>query len=127
MAGGHRQLGAHADVVNSPDGRTASRDLMGAAPPAFYNQRTLPDAQRKIPLYQSAEHRRNFLDSVKSRKPTIAPVDVAHHSTIPGHLGVISMLVGRKLHWDVKQEQILNDPEASALMTRPYRAPYKLA
>ena len=54
---------------------------------------------------RSAEHRRNFLDCVKSRKPTIAPVEVAHHSTIPGHLGLISMLVGRKLHWDVKQEQ----------------------
>ena len=49
-----------------------------------------------------------------------------HHSLIPGHLGLISMLVGRKLHWDVKQEKILNDPEATALMTREYRAPYKL-
>ena len=87
---------------------------------------SLPAAQRKIPLYESSEHRRNFLDSVKSRKPTITPVDVAHHSTIPGHLGLISMLVGRKLHWDVKQEKILNDPEASALLSRPYRAPYKL-
>ena len=43
------------------------------------------------------EHRRNFLDSVKSRKPTIAPVETAHHSTMPGHLGLISMLVGRKI------------------------------
>jgi hypothetical protein len=37
------------------------------------------------------------------------------------------MLVGRKLHWDVKQEKILNDTDASALMTREYRTPYKLA
>ena len=36
------------------------------------------------------------------------------------------MLVGRKLHWDVKQEKILNDPEATALLSRPYRTPYKL-
>jgi hypothetical protein len=28
---------------------------------------------RKVPLYESREHRRNFLDCVKSRKPTIAP------------------------------------------------------
>src|SRR5262249_431437 len=71
----------------------------------------------------SSEHRRNFLDSVKSRKPTITPVDVAHHSTIPGHLGLISMLVGRKLQWDVANEKILNDPEATALLSRSYRAP----
>ncbi len=103
------------------------RSGFDASNPEWVKMDSLPDAQRKIPLYASSEHRRNFLDSVKSRKPTIAPVDVAHHSTIPGHLGVISMLVGRKLHWDVKQEKILNDPEASALMTREYRAPYKLA
>jgi hypothetical protein len=36
------------------------------------------------------------------------------------------MLVGRKLEWDVTREQILNDASASELLTRPYRAPYKL-
>jgi predicted dehydrogenase len=98
-----------------------------ASNPDWVKMDSLPDNQRKIPLYESSEHRRNFLDSVKSRKPTITPVDVAHHSLIPGHLGLISMLVGRKLHWDVKEEKILDDPEATALMTREYRAPYKLA
>jgi hypothetical protein len=88
---------------------------------------SLPEALRKVKLYESAEHRRNFLDSVKSRKPTITPVQTAHHSLIPGHLGLISMLVGRKLEWDVANETILNDPEAGALLSRPYRAPYKLA
>jgi len=81
---------------------------------------------RKVKLYESAEHRRNFLDCVKSRKPTITPVQVAHHSTLPGHLGLISMMVGRKLHWDVTNEKIVNDDAASELLTRPYRAPYKL-
>jgi hypothetical protein len=37
------------------------------------------------------------------------------------------MLVGRKLQWDVENEKILNDPAASELMSRPYRAPWKLA
>ena len=30
---------------------------------------------------------RNFIDSVKSRQPTITPVETGHHSAIPGHLG----------------------------------------
>jgi len=38
---------------------------------------------------------------------------------------LISMLVGRKLRWDVASERILGDPEATKLMTRPYRAPWK--
>ena len=79
----------------------------------------------KVQLYHSSEHRRNFLDCVKSRKPTITPVETAHHSAIPGHLGLISMLVGRKIKWDVKKEVILGDAEASKLLTRPYRAPWK--
>ena len=89
--------------------------------------RELPEDQRKVKLYKSRDHQGNFLECVKSRKPTIAPVDVAHHSLIPGHLGLISMLVGRKLQWDVKDEKILNDPQATELMSRAYRSPYKLA
>jgi hypothetical protein len=69
---------------------------------------------------------RNFLDCVKSRKPTITPVEAAHHSAVPGHLGLIAMLVGRKIKWDPEKEVILDDAEASQLLSRPYRAPWKL-
>jgi predicted dehydrogenase len=103
------------------------RSGFDASNPEWVKMESLPEDLVKTPLYKSSEHRRNFLDSVKSRKPTIAPVDVGHHSVIPGHLGLISMLVGRKLHWDVQNEKILNDPEATTLMTRSYRSPYKLA
>ena len=48
---------------------------------------------------------RNFIDCVKSRQPTITPVETAHHSAIPGHLGLISMLVGRKIKWDAVKEK----------------------
>jgi hypothetical protein len=86
----------------------------------------LPESERKIKLIISNDHVGNFLDSVKSRQPTITPVRTAHHSTIPGHLGLISMLVGRKLRWDSQQEVILDDPEASELLGRPFRPPWKL-
>ena len=61
------------------------------------------------------------------RQPTITPVETAHHSAIPGHLGLISMLVKRKLKWDAQKECILGDPDASKLLGRPYRAPWKIA
>jgi hypothetical protein len=70
---------------------------------------------------------RNFLDCVKSRKPTITPVETAHHSAIPGHLGLISMLVGRKLKWDAEKEVILGDEEATHLLSRTYSQPWQLA
>jgi len=88
--------------------------------------KNLPEELRKVKLYESPGHWRNFLDCVKSRKPTIAPVETAHHSAIPGHLGLISMLTGRKINWSVKHEKILGDPAASELLTRPYRAPWQM-
>jgi hypothetical protein len=88
----------------------------------------VPEELRKVKLYESSEHHRNFLDCVKSRKPTITPAETAHHSAIPGHLGLISMLLGgRKLKWDVATEQILGDDQASKMLTRPFRAPWHLA
>ncbi len=103
------------------------RSGFDASNPEWAKGENLPEELRKVKLYESAEHRRNFLDCVRSRKETIAPVETAHHSTIPGHLGLISMLQGRKLHWDPVQEVIVNDAGATALLTRPYREPFKLA
>jgi hypothetical protein len=54
-------------------------------------------------------------------------VEVGHHSAIPGHLCLISMLTGRKIRWDVQEEKIIGDPEASAHLTREYRAPWKMS
>jgi len=95
--------------------------------PEFTGSKNLPEALRKVKLYESPGHARNFLDCVKSRQPTVAPVQTGHHSTIPGHLGLISMLTGRKIHWDVAKEEIIGDPAASKLLSREYRAPWKLS
>jgi predicted dehydrogenase len=91
--------------------------------------KAIPDNLRKVKLYEPRDwnHWRNFVDCIKSRKPTITPVETAHHSAIPGHLGLIAMMVGRKIKWDAKKEKIVGDSEASKLLTRPYRAPWKLA
>jgi hypothetical protein len=64
---------------------------------------------------------------VKTRQSTITPVEVGHHSAIPGHLCLISMHTGRKIRWDVKEEQINGDIEASKLMTREYRGPWRMS
>jgi hypothetical protein len=92
----------------------------------WQDMKQLPENLRKIKLAQSNDHFGNFLESVRSRQPTITPVETAHHSAIPGHLGLISMLTGRKIRWDAASEKILDDPQASALLTRPYRKPWTL-
>ena len=81
----------------------------------------------EIHLYQSDNHYRNFIDCVIARKEPIAPVEVAHRSITICHLGNIAMRLGRNtLKWDPDKEHILGDPEASKMLSRPYRAPWKL-
>jgi hypothetical protein len=63
---------------------------------------------------------------VKSRKPAITPVETAHHSAVPGHLGLIAMWTGRKIKWDVQREVNIGDAEASKLLSREYRKPGSL-
>lgn len=127
IAGGSPAIGMGTKWIGSEGWVWVDRSGFDASNPEWAKGDSLPDDLRKVRLYESSEHRRNFLDCVKSRKPTIAPVETAHHSTIPGHLGLISMLTERKVHWDPVQETILNDTGASALLTRPYRDPWKLA
>ena len=106
------------------DSRKAQRAGFDCSNPDWKKEKNLAEELRKVKLYESLNHQRNFLDCVKSRQPTITPVETAHHSAIPGHLGLISMLTGRKINWDVSTEKIIGDDEASKLMTRDYRAPW---
>lgn len=86
----------------------------------------LGDDVIKTRLYETPGHWRNFLDCVKSRQPTVTPVETAHHSAIPGHLALIAMMVNRPLKWDPAKEEIIGDAEASKLLGREYRGPWKL-
>ena len=120
IEGGTKWIGTEGWVWVNRDGR------FEASNPEWKKGKSLPEELRKVKLYESKGHQRNFLDCVKSRQPTITPVETAHHSAIPGHLGLISMLVGRKIQWDVASEKIIGDPEASKRLTRAYRPPWKM-
>jgi hypothetical protein len=80
----------------------------------------------KIQLYKSPGHFREFLDSIKSRERTLTPVEIAHRSQTPGHLGYIASVTGRTLKWDAAKQEIIGDAEASKLMQPQMRAPWTL-
>ncbi len=126
IAGGYKDIRGGAKWIGTKGWVWVNRGAFEASNEEWRDYRVLPDELRKVKLYESSNHHRNFLECVRSRKPTITPVETAHHSAVPGHLGLISMLVNRKLKWDVQSERILNDPEASLLLTRPFRPPWKL-
>ena len=86
----------------------------------------LGDDVIKMRLYETKGHQRNFLDCIKSRQPTVTPVETAHRSATPGHLALISLMENRTLKWDPEKEVIIGDEAASKLLGREYRGPWKL-
>ena len=80
----------------------------------------------EIHLYESNDHKGNFLDCVRSKSQTAAPAEVGHRSIMVGHLGLIAIKLGRKLHWEPVRERFVNDSEADALLSRPMRSPWRL-
>jgi myo-inositol 2-dehydrogenase/D-chiro-inositol 1-dehydrogenase len=102
----------------------ANRDRHDAHPKAILTSKIEPG---EVHLYESKDHYRNFIDCVLSRQETAAPVEVAHRSITICHLGNIALRLGRKLlKWDPAREEILGDPEAGKMLSRSYRAPWKL-
>src|SRR5205814_9438602 len=71
-------------------------------------------------------HARNFLDCVKSRELPAADIAEGHRSAVMCHLGNISTRLGRSLKWDAEKEQVIGDPEANTMLSRPYRGPWKI-
>ncbi len=72
----------------------------------------------------TVRHMTNFFESIRSRKATVAPPEVAHRTCTLIHLGETAYRVKRVLDFDPVTETITNDAEASALLTKPYRAPW---
>ena len=71
-----------------------------------------------------ANHHRPWFESIRSRRPTNMPVEVAHSSTVACILAYIAIKQGRPLTWDPAAERFVNDAAANAMLARAERAPY---
>ncbi len=80
-----------------------------------------------VRLYASDDHMGNFIECMRTRKPTICEAEIGHRSVSVCHLGNISLrLGGRHLQWDPHTEHFKNDREAEAMLSRPMRKPWSL-
>jgi hypothetical protein len=100
-----------------------TREGIWAEPQSLLTSVIGPD---EVHLTESKGHQRNFLDAVKTRGPTICPIDVAVRTDTICHLTDICTRLGRKLRWDPQKEDFVNDPEASRMLSRPMRSPWHL-
>ncbi|UCC96435.1 MAG: Gfo/Idh/MocA family oxidoreductase [Phycisphaerales bacterium] len=80
----------------------------------------------EIHLPRSNNHRRSFLECVKTRQKTICPVESAVRSDTICHLDDIAIRLGKKLRWDPQKEEFVNDDQANRMLTRAMRSPWRL-
>lgn len=71
-------------------------------------------------------HMQNFVDCMKTRKTPISDIRSHHRILTTCHLANISLRLNRSVTWDPKNEAIVNDEQASRLMSREYRSRYSV-
>jgi len=69
-------------------------------------------------------HWRDFLDSIKSRRPAVACPEVMHRSMTTVHAANICMWLKRDMKYDPVKEEFINDDEANRLRSRAMREPW---
>ena len=77
-------------------------------------------------LYNSSDHKQNFIDCIHSRTQPICNAETGHRSATLCHLGNIAMLTGQNLKWNPETERFTNNENANTLLSRPMRGPWHL-
>jgi len=121
----YRKAGDHGTAFEGTDGWVhVSRSRVSADPRDLLRSVIGPDEAH---LVRSVDHVGNFLDCVKSRAETICPLDAAMAADILCHLCAIAIRTRRKLRWDDRKEEFLDDAEANRMLAaRAMRAPWRL-
>lgn len=127
IAGGHGDIRSGTKWIGETGWIWVDRGGFDGSNPDWKKFSRLPEADRKVALYYSGDHFKNFIECIKTHKPTVTPVKTAHCSAVPGHLSLIALMVNRTIKWDAAKEEIVGDAAASKLLGREYRAPWKLA
>lgn len=82
--------------------------------------------ENEEPVYHSTSQARNFVECIKSRKPTINPLESAIRSDTISHMSDISIRLGKTITWDPEKERIVGNKEAEKMLDRTMRKPWAL-
>lgn len=102
------------------------RVTFAGGPPREWPLRTEPikDEGYEQVRDQFVPHVRDFLACVRSRQSPVSDLASAHRTATACHLANVAMRVGRVVQWDDAAGDVKGDSEASALLTKTYRAPW---
>ncbi len=96
--------------------------MLAASDPAILEP--LGEGAQRLHASPQNDHHLDWFESIRTRKPPVAPMEEGHRSCSACLVAHISMKLGRRVQWDPATEKFVNDPEADAMIARPQRAPY---
>ena len=102
---------------------SVSRGFLYASPKELQKTRIREDEK---PVLRSSSQGGNFVESIRTRRPTINPLDSAIRSDTISHLSDIAIRLGRAVHWDPAKERIIDDRGATERLDRPMRKPWTI-
>ena len=100
-----------------------SRQTMVTKPESLMREVIGPN-EKKVIL--SNDHRRNFLNAIKTKDQTIANIDSAAHGEMMNQQADVATRLRRKVRWDPVKEEFIGDEQATRMMERPMRSPWRL-
>ena len=111
------------DFIPRGKGETIHRDCV-------YEREQYPEdvTEKDIELHAAPATRRHMLDflaAVERRDRPVADIEEGHISTASCILANLAMDLGRTLVYDPKERKVVGDREATKLLRRPYRDPWR--
>jgi len=111
------------DFIPVGDGKKIHKDVV-------YEKEKYPEdlKEKDIELHAAPAtrlHMLDFLKAIDDSKQPVADIGQGHVSTASCILANMSMKLGRPLVYDPQKKEVVNDPEATALLQRKYRGPWK--
>lgn len=101
------------------------RGEVDAEPRSLLNVKIGPNDKVRL-ANPGGEPIRDFIQCVRERRTTCAPVEPAHRSTNLCSIGAIAMELKRPVTFDPVREEFLGDPQANKLRHRALRQPWTL-
>ncbi|MBN1482848.1 gfo/Idh/MocA family oxidoreductase [candidate division KSB1 bacterium] len=113
--------GGYSVTASDPVAKSENAKALTASDPKILESKIGAD---EIHLQVSEEQHGDWLNSIKTRKPPVAPAEVGVRACTNCLISHIAMKLPRKLYWDPQNERFINDDEANAMLSRPQRFPY---
>jgi predicted dehydrogenase len=115
-SGGVRMIGEEGEIL-------VNRGKLESNPESILES---PREEGDVRLYRSPGHQRDWLNCIRSRSRPICDVEVGARSVTVCHLGNLAYWHHRKLKWDPKNWQVIDDDEANGWLDRQRRDPWQL-